>query len=248
VRTRLFLNVLADHDQDHSSEGKLHLTYGSSWVSDIEDIFIAAEQSGLGTNTDANSGDPIGIGMGSVCIYKGQRLTASAAYLSSPPPNITILLNSSVAKIIIKEKIARGVELTSGRTFLARKEVILSGGALNSPQILMVSGVGPREELQRHGIPVIHTLPMVGENLQDHCFSSVGIVMKRDEKSPASTDQQSPTPMGWIKIPAVLSSKEHENLPEKLKTFLAMPTVPTIEIATASPLIQCSALMLTYSI
>jgi choline dehydrogenase-like flavoprotein len=189
---------------------------------------VAAEQSGFSTNTDANSGDPIGMGMGSVCIYRGQRLTASSAYLSSPPSNITILTEASVARILIKGKTAIGVELVSGRKFLASKEVIISGGALNSPQILMLSGVGPKEELQKHRIPLIHELPMVGKNLQDHCFSSVGIVMKRDECSPASTGQQSPTPMGWFKIPTVLSSKEHESLPGKLKTFLDMPTVPTI--------------------
>ncbi|KAE9368323.1 GMC oxidoreductase [Stipitochalara longipes BDJ] len=221
--------------EDHGNEGKLHLTYGSSWVSNVGDIFVAAEQSGFGTNTDTNSGDPIGMGMGSVCIYKGQRLTASSAYLSSPPPNITILPHASVAKILIKGKIATGVELVSSRRFLARKEVIVCGGALNSPQILMLSGVGPREELQKHGIPLIHELQMVGKNLQDHCFSSVGIVMKLDENSPESADQQSPTPMGWFKIPTVLSSKEHENLPKRLKSFLDMPTVPTVEIATHTP-------------
>ncbi|KAN0094090.1 GMC oxidoreductase [Hyaloscypha variabilis] len=222
---------------DHSNEGKLHLTYGSSWVPDIEDIFVAAEQSGFSTNTDANSGDPIGMGMGSVCIYRGQRLTASSAYLSSPPSNITILTEASVARILIKGKTAIGVELVSGRKFLASKEVIISGGALNSPQILMLSGVGPKEELQKHRIPLIHELPIVGKNLQDHCFSSVGIVMKRDECSPASTGQQSPTPMGWFKIPTVLSSKEHESLPGKLKTFLDMPThtPPSFLSHTISP-------------
>jgi len=70
-------------------------------------------------------------------------------------------------------------------------------------------------------------------------------VMKREEDSPTSTDQQSPTPMAWAKIPSVSSSKEHENLPQGLKDFLDMPTVPTIEIATASLPIKLSAIPLT---
>jgi choline dehydrogenase-like flavoprotein len=203
-------------------------------VSDVGNIFEAAEQSGLVTNPDANSGDPIGMGMGSVCIYNGKRLTTSSAYLSSPPPNITILPKSLVARILFKGKCATGVETASGGVFYARKEVIVSGGAVNTPQVLKLSGIGPRGELEKHRIPVVHDLPMVGGNLQDHCFSSVGIVMARNANSPASNAQQSPTPMGWFKIASVLSSKEHAALPEQLKTFLDMPMVPTIEVATAS--------------
>jgi choline dehydrogenase-like flavoprotein len=203
-------------------------------VSGIDDIFVAAEQSGLKTNPDVNSGDPIGMGMGSVCIYKNQRLTAASAYLARPPPNLSILPNSGVASIVFDGKRAVGVRTIDGRSFFAKKEVIISGGALNTPQILMLSGVGPQEELTKHGIPIVQHLPMVGRNLQDHCFSSVGVVLKRDEKSDPNEPRQSPSPMGWFKLPSVLSSQEYESLSQRLKEFLQKPTVPSFEIATVS--------------
>lgn len=218
--------------QDHSNSGPLDLTYGDAWLPNVGDIFVAAEQSGLRNNTDVNSGNPIGMGMGSVCIFKGQRLTASTAYLKNPPSNLTILTNSAVANIIFQDKRAIGVKTIHGRTFHAKKEVIISGGAINSPQILMLSGVGPENELSKHGIPLIHHLPMVGQNLQDHCFSSAGVVMKRGKNTPASGQAQVPSPMGWFKLPSVLESMEYQALPEQMKSFLHKPTIPGFEIAT----------------
>lgn len=168
--------------------------------------------------------------MGTVCIHGGQRLTASIAYLSEPPSSLRILPNSGVAKILFEEKRAAGVQTLDNRQFFAKKEVILSGGAINTPPILMHSGIGPREELDKHGIPLILELPQLGRNLQDHCFSSVGIVMKKD---PGAVEvQQSPTPMGWFKVPSILTSAEFESLPLARRNFLNNTTVPSIEIAT----------------
>lgn len=215
-----------------SRSGPLHITYGSSWVSDLEDIYVAAEQSGLGTNADVNSGNPLGMGMGTVCIHNGRWLTASTAYLSQPPTNLTILPNSGVTKILFDGKRAIGVQTLDGREFSAKKEITVSGGAINTPQILMLSGIGPREELEQHQIPMIQELPQLGRNLQDHCFSSVGIVMRKDTKKVEI--QQSPTPMGWFKIPSILASAEFDKLSEKSKAFLQRPFVPSIEIATVS--------------
>ena len=159
------------------------------------DIFVAAEQSGLTTNQDVNSGDPLGMGMGSVCIHESRRLTASIAYLSQPPSNLTIYTDSAVAKVLLTGQKATGVRTTDGRIFYSEKEVIISGGAINTPQIFMLSGVGPKEELEKHGIPILHDLPQLGKNLQDHCFSSIGIVMEKDLNTITGA-QQSPTPMG----------------------------------------------------
>ncbi|KUJ16043.1 alcohol oxidase [Mollisia scopiformis] len=221
--------------EDHSTAGPLHLTYGDSWVSDLEDIFMAAEQAGLKSNSDVNSGNPIGMGMGSVCIYKGQRLTSSIAYLSDPPMNLRILSDAGVASVLLDGKRAVGVETLDSRRFYARREVILSAGALNTPQILMLSGIGPREELEKHGIKLQHDLPQLGRNLQDHCFSSVGIVMEEDGRSPHEGKKQSPTPMGWAKLDSVFASKEYKALPRQQQDFLPAPTVPSMEIATHIP-------------
>lgn len=170
--------------------------------------------------------------MGSVCIYKGQRLTAASAYLDNPPPNLTIVTDAAVARILFEQRTASGAQTIDGRRFYARKEVIVSGGALNTPQILMLSGVGPQEELRKHEISLIHELPMIGRNLEDHCFSCVAILMRRDEMARPDDQEQSPSPMGWFKSPSVIGSREFETLSPCLKQFLAAPTVPSFEIAT----------------
>lgn len=103
---------------------------------------------------------------------------------------------------------------------------------MNSPQLLKLSGIGPAAELKRHNIPLVHELLMVGENLQDHCFSTVGIVLKKDQNLPLGPANQSPTPMGWFKLPSVTSSTEFNELPTQVKEHILRPTVPTIEVAT----------------
>lgn len=170
--------------------------------------------------------------VGSICIYNGKRLNAADAYLTPPGPGLTILPNAAVASIILDGKKAVGVKTIDGRTFEATKEVIVSGGAINTPQILMLSGIGPSKELEKHGITTVNDLPMVGKNLQDHCFSPVGIVMIREKDTPPNGSRQSPTPMGWFKLPSVLNSKEFSSLPEREQAFLKAPTIPTFEIAT----------------
>jgi choline dehydrogenase-like flavoprotein len=218
--------------EDHSTKGNVRLTYGEEWLPDVGDVFTAAEQVGHRINQDVNDGDPIGMGMGSVCIVKDVRATSSSAYLSQPPPNLEIIVDAPVARVIFDKKRAIGVETINGRQLLARKEVILSGGALNTPQILKLSGIGPGDELKKHGIPLIFELPNVGENLQDHCFSTVGIVLRKDMNLPSGPENQSPTPMAWLKLPSVESSSEFQQLPTRVKEHMQRPTVPAMEIAT----------------
>ncbi|KAG9248606.1 hypothetical protein BJ878DRAFT_487543 [Calycina marina] len=216
----------------HSSTGAVNLSYGDKWAANLDSIFIAAEQSGLGVNPDVNSGNPLGMGMGSVCIYKGKRLTSSLAYLKNIPSNLTIMSNTTVDHLVFEGKTAVGVKTTDGKSLKA-KEIIVSGGALNTPQILMLSGIGPANELQKHGIPLVHDLPMVGQNLEDHCFTPIGIAMEKNEQSIG--DVQSPSPMGWFKLPSVIDSEEHKDLSPRMKKFLQKPTVPLFEISTHTP-------------
>ncbi|KAF2707170.1 GMC oxidoreductase [Pleomassaria siparia CBS 279.74] len=221
--------------KEHSNSGNLHLSYGNAWVPDIADIFTAAEQSGHSINADVNNGNPIGMGIGSVCIANGIRATSASAYLSQPPSNLKILPDAPIARILFEGKRAVGVETIDGRRLLARKEVIVSGGALNTPQLLMLSGIGPAEELKKYNIPTVANLPMVGRNLQDHCFSAAGVVLKKDPNAQVSPDSQSPTPMGWFKLPSVTSSPEFQSLPLRTQKHMYKPTIPAVEVATHSP-------------
>jgi len=220
---------------DHSTSGVVDLTYGGPWVPDVGNIFTAAEQVGMPTNKDINSGDPIGLGMGSVNCYKGRRVTAHSAYLQDCPSNLTIVTGALAANIILDGKVAKGIKTVDGRSFYARSEVIISGGALNSPQLLLLSGIGPREELQKHDIPIQHELPMVGKNLRDHCFSSVGVVVRDGpEFNEEDVPPLCPSPMAFLKSPSAMSSPEYSHLPQEVQRHMERPTVPSFEIATVS--------------
>lgn len=88
---------------------------------------MAAEEVGLGINKDVNSGNPIGMGMGASCLYKGARTTATA-YLKDAPQNLTVVTDAPGAKVLMDGKKAIGVKTIDGRKYYAKKEVVLSAG------------------------------------------------------------------------------------------------------------------------
>lgn len=215
--------------------GSIDLTYGDAWMANVGDIFIAAAQAGLPLNEDVNSGNPIGMGMGTVSITpEGRRLTAADTYLQQKPCNLTIVGDTTVSRVIFKSKRAVGLETVTGKTYRARCEVILSGGAINTPQLLLLSGVGPTDELSRHEIKQVHDLPMIGQNLQDHCFSAMGVVL--DRKADTNVVSQSPSPMGWFKLANITDTSECVELPEPIRNHRLRATVPDFEIATVCDL------------
>ena len=119
-----------------------------------------------------------------VTLQDGWRMGSYRSYvepiLGSAP--ITVLTFAPANRILLRGKKAEGVEVERfGQTFhfKARKEVILSAGAMNSPQLLMLSGIGPREELKKHGIRVVEELGGVGKNLQDHVMTAVSFSYDR---------------------------------------------------------------------
>lgn len=189
-------------------------------------------------------------------MYKGSRTTASA-YLEDAPSNLTIMTNSPVAKVLLSGKKPTGIKTIDGQEFHSKRDVILSGGALNSPQLLMLSGIGPAAELQKFNIPVVHGLPEVGKNLQDHAFSGMTIIQKpgtngrmayktnpeavaaaqeqhKRDKSGLLNSIYCSNPMGWFKNDAVLASEEFKALDKHQQEHLRKPTVPSFEITTVS--------------
>lgn len=142
---------------------------------ELVDAFIgAAERNGIPRVDDFNSGEQFGVGYYQLTTKKGLRQSTAVAYLrpARKRPNLTVKTEHQVHRLLIENNRVVGVELShkGQRTFnlRAKKEVILSAGALQSPQILMLSGIGPGEHLQEMGIPVTLDLPGVGKNLQDH--------------------------------------------------------------------------------
>ncbi|MBY4724232.1 MULTISPECIES: GMC family oxidoreductase [Burkholderia] len=154
---------------------------GPLWVSDLRTDnpfqarwLDAARECGLPVTDDFNGAEQEGVGIYQVTQKNGERWSAARAYLFphlKTRGNLTVETGAQVRRIVFDGKRAVGVEVTRGgnvETVWAKKEVILSAGALQSPQLLMLSGVGPKDELERLGIPVAADLPGVGENLQDH--------------------------------------------------------------------------------
>ena len=133
----------------------------------------SAAEAGYEVNHDMNGKKQEGFGMYDVTIDKGERASVSKHYLNPAKnrKNLTIFTDSFVEKIIFEGKKAIGVEVkikNKVQTIFVNKEVILSGGSINSPQLLLLSGIGPNKHLKEKGINIIHNLEGVGKNLQDH--------------------------------------------------------------------------------
>ncbi len=153
----------------HGTSGPVNIARLRS-INPMAQVFLdAAQQAGLKLNADFNGADQAGVGLYMFTQKNGQRITAEGAYLEPVRnrPNLTILPNRKVAKIILEDKVARGVELIGGDKIDAR-EVILSAGSFVSPHLLQLSGIGDSNDLKKAGIAPLHHLPGVGRNLQDH--------------------------------------------------------------------------------
>lgn len=138
----------------------------------------AGVEAGLPHNPDFNGPIQEGVGPYQVTQRNGKRFSSARAFLDQirHRANLRIETGAHVARVLLEGRRACGVEVRIGGTLrrvMARREVILCGGAINSPQLLMLSGIGPREAIERAGIAPLHDLPGVGENLQDHLDVSV---------------------------------------------------------------------------
>jgi choline dehydrogenase-like flavoprotein len=127
----------------------------------------AAVQCGYPRNDDFNGPRQEGVGLYQVYQRDGRRLDAGRAYLDRPRPNLHVLAGQPARRILFDGRRASGVQV-GDRAWRARREVIVCAGAIGSPQLLMLSGIGPAAHLREHGIAVLHDAPDVGEHLQDH--------------------------------------------------------------------------------
>ena len=158
--------------ENHAVGGPLHVADPASGH-EVSDAAIEACRSLGLPERDPNGPDQECVGWYQVNIRKGLRCSAAVAYLhpAMTRPNLRVETGALAARVLLDGKRAVGVEFIQGgerRTALASAEVILAGGAVNSPQLLQLSGIGPAEHLRDAGVPVVADLPGVGENLQDH--------------------------------------------------------------------------------
>jgi len=160
-------------DVFHGSGGELSVSDLPSPHAASQAFVESAVRAGLSRNPDFNAAGQDGAGLYQVTQRRGRRCSAAVAFLRPAlgRPNLTVLTCRHATRIVFANGRAAGVEV-EGRGGTARigaaREVILSAGAFGSPQLLLLSGIGPREELARHGIALRHELPGVGANLADH--------------------------------------------------------------------------------
>jgi choline dehydrogenase len=143
-----------------------------------EAYLAAAAQVGLSRNVIPNADDQDGVMPTMVTQRRGRRWSAADGYLrpACRRDNLAVLCDATVTRVVIERARAVGVEyLANGQRTMVRaeREVILAGGAINSPQLLMLSGIGPVDQLREHGLPVVHNAAEVGQNLRDHLVAGI---------------------------------------------------------------------------
>ncbi len=186
----------SEHNEDidnefHSKEGELNVGFSKAFSTPYSQAFIdACKEVGFEENKDYNGAKQKGAGLFQNTIKKGKRNSAAVAFLNpvKDRKNLTILTHTLTEKILIEEDVAIGVKVQNKKgksaTYHCNKEVIVSAGSFNSPQILMLSGIGDQEELATHGIDCIKDVPGVGKNLQDHLMYFLsGATKKQDAQN-----------------------------------------------------------------
>ena len=160
-------------DEYRGGEGPLHVSAGKMANPLFQAWIEAGRQAGYPITEDMNGYQQEGVGRMDMTTHRGQRWSAAKAYLypAMERPNVTVQSGVLTLRVIFEGRRAVGVEVARGSNseiLHCSREVIISAGAINSPQLLQLSGVGPADRLREVGIEVFHDLPGVGENLQDH--------------------------------------------------------------------------------
>ena len=245
----------------HGFEGPVDLSLlpKRKWHHGMDKMMEAAIEFGWPVCRDQNSGDPIGVGCVTTTAYQGNRTTSASAYLNDPPRNLDIWCNAAVVKINFDQTPSGGLKvvgitMADGRIIHASKEVILSAGAICTPKLLLLSGIGPRTELRHLGIKCIIDHPQVGKNLIDHIWTtvhwSVSPEISDDAKFEADKETAAASRAEWLRSrtghdaernqtnliafvkfdPERSDLSELEKLPESAKRWIKKSNVPQIEI------------------
>ena len=180
-------------DDHHSQGGPLNVTFPNIRSPLEKDFVAAAEMLQHKFNPDFNGQSQEGVGIHQATQKRGRRWSTSMAYLrpAMKRRNLTVMTEAPVRRVLIENSTAKGVELNDGRRLYSNYETILSAGSIISPKILMLSGIGDPEELNRHGIEIKHPLIGVGKNLQDHAAVHTSVI----------TRSNIPWGFSWPKLP-----------------------------------------------
>jgi choline dehydrogenase len=189
----------AEHDLDiqddfHGTDGPLPVRrrQAGPWPTIQQAFHAACVQAGFGTTTDTNGPNPAGLGVTPSNNLDGMRMSVALTHLQPMRHylNLTVRGGVFVRKIVLKDFRAVGVEAESGgKVFTVEADrIVLSAGALRSPHLLMLSGIGPADHLQQFEIPVVHHLPGVGQNLWNHLSAQLTFKVKDGVSLAAAAD------------------------------------------------------------
>ncbi|SFJ38381.1 GMC family oxidoreductase [Jannaschia pohangensis] len=191
--------------QWHGDDGPLHVTR-PDWFHPATARFLSAgRQAGHADVPDFAAPDRDGVGRYDTTTHKGLRCSAARAYLTAEVrarPNLTILTGQQVARVLFDGTRAAGLALLDGTEITARQEVILCAGAIGTPQILMLSGVGPGSDLRDLGLSLVRDAPGVGGNLQDHLDINAMILTRPGSAigyTPGFLPQALSAPVRWLR-------------------------------------------------
>ncbi|KAM7217464.1 pyranose dehydrogenase 3 [Rhypophila decipiens] len=252
--------------EDHGSDGPLQVGYPAEWEDTVAPFLDQSENFGFPLNPDHNSGNPLGMSALISSAHNGRRSTARDLLQAIESlPNVTILTSCPVQRLVFdpsglkKNPKVIGVESNSTK-YLATKEVILCAGSLDTPKILMHSGIGPADQLSRFFIPLVHQNEAIGQNLRDHGFCPLVYLRKTPPLSDRARFYSSPTAqeealaqwskdgtgpwakfacqtgIGFFKLPKLVASPEFLALLEDEKSYLNKPTIPHWEIFSHFPI------------
>lgn len=188
-------NLSPELKQYHNNNGPLKVSLVNESTPWRDHLINAFQEIGFTRNWDVNGPSQIGVTITHATIFAGERQSAAVAYLvpNSNNNNLNVAYNSYVTKVIIDDcKIAKGVRVSiAGKKEImitANKEVILSAGTINTPHLLMLSGIGPKSELEIYGIHVNVDNPHVGQRLQDHPTTPIILTANTGTAIPFSED------------------------------------------------------------
>nr|XP_023018588.1 glucose dehydrogenase [FAD, quinone]-like [Leptinotarsa decemlineata] len=220
----------------HGTNGPLRVNYTAPHSTVSEPFFRACEEKGL-KRIDYNGKDTLGVSRVQFNINFNKRDNSAHAFLDpiiDNRSNLRVLLNAFAIKILLKGSTAEGVEFVKDcKRYIvkARKEVILSSGSINSPQLLMISGIGPKEELNKHKIEVKNELP-VGRHMKDHTMF-FNLVFRSNEVAPNKTLRENLE--RYIKGETPLTNALGVENVAFINTKMPGKGLPDIELITSPP-------------
>lgn len=224
----------------HGKGGPLHVTVNYTPHVVTKAMVDAAVQAGHPFNTDHNGAEILGVGFNHLNTKDGKRHSTAVAFLrpALERPNLSVITNARVHKIVFDKKRCNGIIYEQdGKTYqvVVGNEAILSGGTLESPRVLMLSGIGDQEQLRQFGIPLVHHLPGVGKNLHDHTLLPVIFAGKQEIPVPADPTIQVLHAQLFAKTDASLPGPDMQPL------FFNVPYYAPGQTGTANAFTLCAA-------